>query len=258
MTTQLELSAPAPAPVGGRTWGQAVDLGVRAVLLLVIGVSALLVLPPRAASPRSAEAFTAALRSHRVSSLEYREKDRTVRWSEGWFHWYQVDVDQLAPSRPVDPHVFANASEVTQVGTDLTWLQGVLDTSGSRLRYRDVSDTASASWWDEVPWSPLRLLAGGACAAAFLLMLGRDHRRFASRWGWFWLFAIDGFLGPLLYLLLEPAPVWRRNPNDRPFPPRPAARGGVGFMVAIGLRTLLPWTLLLVWAGAHALWPIFP
>ena len=257
MTTQLELAAPPPAPppARGRSWGQAIDLGVRAALLFAIGLSWLVVLPSHVAAQRDVAAFTAALREHRVSSVEYLDKSRTVRWSEGWLHWYQTDLFGVVHPAAASSEFAGQSWDDAQVGVDLTWLQDSLSAADSRLHYRQVADGSSASWWRDAPWPLLSSIAAVASGVAFLLMLGRERRRFASRWGWFWLFAIDGVAGPLLFLLLEPAPLWRRNPNDRPFPPRPAARGGVGLLVAVGLRVLLP----MVWGfwllfRAYARW----
>jgi len=81
------------------------------------------------------------------------------------------------------------------------------------------------------------LLVGSAAALLTLLVaLTSPRPGLTSRWGWLWLLGTP--LGPPLYWLLEPSPLWRTR--DAAAPDRPYRRlgGGVAYLASTGLEVL--------------------
>lgn len=73
-----------------------------------------------------------------------------------------------------------------------------------------------------------------ALAALLVLVLGPEPR-LATRWAWFWL-AVAAAPVWLVFVLLEPVPLWSRSPR----PVRRRLTGGWAFLVSV---TLLPFVL---------------
>ena len=105
------------------------------------------------------------------------------------------------------------------------------------------------AWVNELPWHGLSAAAGGAVLAGFLLMLINGGGRFGNRWAWFWVMTFTSGLGVVLFLLLEPSPLWQRGHRQQPLPPRPVLLGGLGFLVAVLLKPALGVLSLLVNSG---------
>lgn len=213
--------------------------GFRLLLLLVLVAGAVTV----AASARPAERLesdlNADLTAGRVTYLDYDPSDHRVRWVNGWWRWSATTlVSKESDERPpvVDPKRDAA----------LEWLDGQVDASGHLVPIR-VRAGYEPRWWPaEIVWDPLQAATMIAWFGTFLIMLGSASHRYANRWAWFWLFTI-GQAGVLLYLIMEPQPLWR----PRSWPPhtgRAPARGGAGLMAAI----LLSLTVSLVAAGITA------
>ncbi|WP_019203302.1 hypothetical protein [Tsukamurella sp. 1534] len=75
----------------------------------------------------------------------------------------------------------------------------------------DDENTIVIAWPFEAPaW--FGTLLGLTWLATFLAMLS-SRPRWGNRWAWFWMFVI-GQVGVLLYLLVEPAPLWRRQHDE--------------------------------------------
>jgi hypothetical protein len=249
----IQLDRPAPQAPSQRSWA-AVDLVVRWALLAVIGLSWLSVLPVHLAASRPATQFTTDLGSHKVTSIRYDQKTRSLRWADGGIRWYAADLKLGRPA--VGPSPDGTDTSTYQVegdhpdnAADRAWLSRAIDAAGlgRRLDLVDWSDPGSSV--SPVPWRGLPMAAGIATILSFFLMLGRDRLRFGNRWAWFWVFAATGWaVGPVLSLLLEPAPLWHRK--ARPMPPRPALMGGVGLLVALLLKAAIPGAGHLIF-GAH-------
>jgi cytochrome b561 len=79
-------------------------------------------------------------------------------------------------------------------------------------------------------------LATAAWLVTFVVMLANRETRYANRWAWFWLFT-HGLAGALIYLWLEPRPLWSRRGTDRD--PERRMRGPAGFLSAIMLAVVV-------------------
>lgn len=86
--------------------------------------------------------------------------------------------------------------------------------------------------------APVLLIVGAvASLLTLLIMLSYPWHSLTSRWGWFWLFGTP--LGPPLYWLLEPSPLWWTADTtaavERPYR---GFGGGIAYLVSIGLEVL--------------------
>jgi hypothetical protein len=229
MTTQLE--RPAVPETGGRPWFQWLDLGTRAALLLVLVTCWAGVLLAHTSPTTTPRQFVADLKTGRVANLVYVDKTRTLRWTDGWWHWHHVDLAGLLPTVgvPGDQDYSTSGGGNADNSRDLTWLVRAEDGTGPHVSWQEA-DGSAMSWTAQAPWHGLSQAAATAVALAFLFMLGRDHRWFANRWGWLWLFLIGGGIGPALFLVLEPFPIFKRD--HRPVLRKSVLGGGYGFLVA--------------------------
>jgi hypothetical protein len=192
------------------------------LLLLVLATGGGTVVASVHPAARHQQDLVADLDAGRVTHLEYRSGDFHVRWVDGWWRWRETVLE----SRPVN-----GAGSTAQSST--AWLRARVDASGHPVAVYDGATPRTGWWVNRVEPAPLKVATGVTLLVTFLIMLGRQRHRYANRWAWFWLFTI-GQLGALLYLVLEPQPLWR--PGS--WPPRPArslTRGGVGCLWAIGL-----------------------
>lgn len=116
--------------------------------------------------------------------------DETVwmaTWSTGPFQWREG---------PISDRTMLTVGDFSRTMRD----QGVDVT-------RENDDAGLLTWPLRGPaW--MSTLLGLTWLAVFLVMLG-SRPTYATRWAWFWMFVV-GQLGALVYLLLEPAPLWRR------------------------------------------------
>ncbi|MDX6226621.1 MAG: hypothetical protein QOI76_11, partial [Frankiales bacterium] len=227
--TTIQLDRPAPQAPADRSWWVKADLAARIVLLAVIGLGWLSMLPVHLAASRPATQFTTDLGSHKVTSIRYDQKTRSLRWHDGGIRWYAADLKLGRPAVGPSPDgLGVSTSQVegdnTDNAADRAWLTRAVDAAGLRRRLDLVDSSDMGAWVSPVPWRGLPLAAGIAAILSFFLMLGRDRRRFGTRWAWLWMFALVGWgIAPALSLLLEPAPLWLRK--ARPMPVKPAFTG---------------------------------
>jgi hypothetical protein len=232
----------APEPVtasasrAGSGWrpGDWWSTGVRVLLLLMLAVGAATAVASLRPAERHEADLIADLSAGRVTYLEYEGSDRRVRWMDGWWRWRQTKLLSWNANG-----AGGSSADQPQGDAALEWLNRQIDASGHPvgLRFREVREPG---WWlNRVEWGPLRTATLAAWVVTFLLMLGRSRHRYANRWAWFWLFTF-GQAGALLYLVLEPQPIWR----PRSWPPRTGrapVRGGTGLIwsillsIAVGL-----------------------
>jgi hypothetical protein len=165
------------------------------------------------------------VRAGDVRSVEIFDEgatDQTVRWSTSWRHWWSSTVS--VPPAP---------DATSQDGVDVrATIEREARAAGHEVRIE--SRSRSKLWTANLPLRPLDAVAGFAWLAALLMMFFNDRTHYANRWAWLWLFTFGG-AGALLYLWLEPRPLWRPR-RMRPSPDRPPRRkvhGGVGFLYAI-------------------------
>jgi hypothetical protein len=239
-------AAAAPAPSWFEGWW---NLGLRLVLLAVLAVAAVVALPSAKPQSSDVENFLSDLRSGRVASVRYVGQSVEVRWSTDWSHWYHASL-QEAPLPKLPPAPDGAVADNAPDGTADQWVQqALLATGHPRLNF-DIIDTAHEpgrlAWAGQLPWHGFSVWAVTAAGLAFALMLLRREHRFGNRWAWFWVMGATSGLGAVLYLILEPGPVWQRPSRRRPLPPRPAFFGGAGFLIALAFTPALALVGLLV------------
>jgi hypothetical protein len=197
----------------------------RVLLLLVLVAGAATTMASMRPPQRPESDLTADLAAGRVTYLDYQPSNHEVRWANGWWRWRASTLVSWRETteRPsaVDPYN----------DTALQWLHQQVDASGHPTTVRIRADHQSEWWPANIVWEPLYAGAVVAWIGTFLLMLGHAHHRYANRWAWLWLFTI-GQVGVLLYLILEPQPLWRPRRWPRPTN-RTQARGGTGLIWAI-------------------------
>jgi hypothetical protein len=219
-------------------------VALRLGLLAVLVVAAVAALPSARPQPSTTAQFLNDLRSGQVSAVRYASSSVEVRWSDGWRNWYRASLEDPLPSLPSSPD---GSTATSQYGTAQIWLDNALGATGHhRLDYEVISGSDRLSWARQVPWHGLSAAAGGAALAAFLLMLSRRDHRLGNRWAWLWVMGTTTGLGVLLYLVLEPSPLWWRRSGRRPMPARPAFLGGVGLLIAVALKPAIAVLSLLV------------
>jgi hypothetical protein len=240
--TVVEMQRPAaPAPVH-RTWDVWLDVAIRFGLMAILLAAWVSVVPAATATQRSSAQLLGDLKAGNVHSLQYRNALHEVRWTDGGLLWYRVDIAGVgvAGLAPTNGASTSDGSSGSPLDDDYrAWMSRALSTSTRHVSYQEIDSSQGMSWIGEVPWRGLSLAAGLATIAAFFLMLGRDRRRFGNRWAWFWVFVLVGNgVGPFLFLLLEPRPLWERGPV-RSFAQDAAYTGGLGLVVAICLKIAL-------------------
>lgn len=252
----IELERPAAPAPEHRDWLTWTDIGVRAVLLSVLLAAGVVVFPahhPRASTP---DAFLRDVAAHRVTVGDYTASSRELRWGDGWQHWYHTSLG--SGPLPVEPKAWPGYHDDTfpgdpQAEADMEWANRALVANRSvvMVGQRSTGDHGFA----DLPSGGLSRFAGIAALLGFFWMLGRDKRRYASRWGWFWIIALGGVWGVAGFLLLEPMPLWWRSRQDRPMPEAPPVRGGRGFLLGLVVKA---GPLLVLWGLARMLFQLMP
>ncbi|MFI9557516.1 hypothetical protein [Nonomuraea endophytica] len=167
-----------------------------------------------------------------VSRVENPEVHELI-WADSKFSWHRAE---LWTDESPGPYLQSRLSkDVSDAG-----FTGLLD-----VRTRDDGGPGLwPVWLSPVPYS-WNWMVVAAYVISLVIMLGSTPR-FANRWAWFWLFTF-GQTGAILFLLLEPRPIW--SALDPEPPPLRTGRmsGGSGCVASIGLgfvSGLLAW-----WVG---------
>ncbi|WP_329087891.1 hypothetical protein [Streptosporangium sp. NBC_01469] len=214
----------APEALEVRRGWRIVGLTIRAVLLIVLIFGVLITVLNRAPLPETRAEFRAAAAADRISLVEYDEQDgaiRYVRWAEGPLTWRELDAETFGAAPP--PYTMADLkSDMGRSGAKVTELS---DSGEIRLGPQWVLEMPAPVGGD---W----LLA--AWVLTFLIMLGSTPR-LGNRWAWFWILGA-GWIGAILFLLLEPRPFWFEA--GRTPAPRGRLGGGRGFLLGILLALL--------------------
>jgi hypothetical protein len=249
----IEVERPAPSAEPAPSWFAGWwNLALRLALLMVLVGAAVIALPSARPQASTVGDFLSDLKSGRVSSARYVSSSVEVRWSRDWSHWYHASLQQMPlPQLPPSPDHFVVGT--ANDGTAEQWLLTAIDATGHQgLDYGtvdNVKDTGRLSWADQLPGHMLSGWAKAAAVGAVVLMLFRREHRFGNRWAWFWVMLATSGLGGVLYLALEPSPIWQKPSRQRRLPSRPLLFGGVGLLLALALKPALSVLALLVSAS---------
>ncbi|GAA2844361.1 hypothetical protein GCM10010517_00500 [Streptosporangium fragile] len=209
-----------------------IPYGVRLVLLFVLALSTVVVHFNQNPTLRPAEDLIADLRAGGVTEVVY---DRnwpaygTLTWSHGPLSWSQARFDQ--PDDVWDPETTRLVPEALERRQEafMARVRAAADPSVEIVRTEGfrgaVGSPAYARWWE--PFAPVAMAAE---VLAWLLMLTRPNPRYGTRWAWFWMFLTGG---SLVYVLLEPHPLWRGPYEVLPAPAR--LDGTRGFTIAVAV-----------------------
>ncbi len=215
-------SVPVTVSATGSGWraGDWWSAAFRLVLLLVLLAGAVSVAAAARPSMRPESDLTSDIAAGRVTYLDYDAAGHDVRWVTGRWRWHETTLETWR----------TDADQSSTGDTALTWLYQQINASGQVVSVRIRTGQDSGWWPSEIIWDRLEMATTAAWIGTFLLMLGTTRHRYANRWAWFWLFIL-GQVGALLYLVLEPQPIWR----PRSWPPRgrPPIGGGSGFLWSI-------------------------
>ncbi|WP_271215439.1 hypothetical protein [Streptosporangium carneum] len=226
-----------------------VPYGARLVLLFVLALSTVVVHLNQDPTLRGAEELVSDLRAGTVTEIVY-DRDwpayGTLTWANGPLSWNEAyfdppdDVWDPVTTRLVRPVLERRQAEFLDRVRAAADPSVEITRSGGFQRFglagMLMGSPAYARWWE--PFAPLAVAAE---LLAWLLMLTRGDNRLASRWAWLWMFLVGG---SLLYVLLEPYPLWR-GPQEA-LPTRPRLDGTQGFALAVaiffGLGMVAAWT----------------
>ncbi|ACZ91920.1 hypothetical protein [Streptosporangium roseum] len=202
-------------------------LVVRIALLLILLSGALVTALSFAPSQRTLGEFRAAVAAGRVSAITYRtggEKRQLyeLRWSEGPLAWHGIGTVPVRDG-PRSYTVAEFTRDIAGVSADVTQLRGHSGDGGI------IPD-----WPFQMPVRGWAVWTGVAWSVTSLIMLA-SVPRLGNRWAWFWLFTV-GQVGAIVFLLLEPRPLWS-GAGERPVP-RGRLTGAQGCLVSIGLGLL--------------------
>jgi hypothetical protein len=227
--------------VGWRA-GDWLRLGFRSLVLLVLLAGAVNALAVSHPQQRSSEELVADLAAGRVKHLAYDDGTNDISWSTDWWRWQVTTAphDVLIRAEP--------ALGIPPVDPSLRWLYRQVDASGKHLPVHVSASSPRRDYWlGQVAWPPLRLVTAIVWLVTLGVMLMTARHRYANRWAWFWLFTV-GQVGALLYLVLEPRPIWR--PAARPAPDRTPITGGTGFLWSLVLSVVVGIAVVLIGALA--------
>ncbi|MBB4917115.1 hypothetical protein [Streptosporangium saharense] len=226
-----------------------IPYGARVVLLFVLALSTVVVHLNQDPRLRSAEELVSDLRAGVVTEVVY-DRDwpayGTLTWANGSLSWNEAYYDppddvwdpvttRLVPSEQerVQTAFLARVREAADPSVEIRLSRGPQRFGLAGLF---MGSPAYARWWE--PFAPVAVAAE---LVAWLLMLTRRNNRYAGRWAWTWMFLVGG---SLLYVLLEPYPLWR-GPHEA-LPARPRLNGTQGFALAVmiffGLGMISAWT----------------
>lgn len=215
----------------------ATAFAVRLALLLTLTAAAVVTSAPALPSPGTLDRFKAALAADQVDRVAVRLTDdgglSSLVWSESPLIWHEIPWSE-------DGRTFTDARGRYDNDRLLTDLRRAKRLPSWRQE-RGLEQQLTILWilprWpfafrggDPLIWTAI------AWVAAFLLMLYTTSR-LANTWAWFW-FCTIGQFGVLLFLLLEPRPMWRGPGPGRPVAERMTGGRGCVWSVALGIVSL--------------------
>ncbi|GAA4207956.1 hypothetical protein GCM10022252_72340 [Streptosporangium oxazolinicum] len=222
----------APEALEVRRGWRIVGLTIRSILLIVLIFGVLITVLSATPLPGTRAELRAAAAADRVSFVEHDGGNGAisyVRWAQGPLLWREIRPQMLP-----DDSLPSTRAELRQD----------LGPSRARVVERDHSGGMAwiPGWVADMPGPIGGPWLIGSWILTFLIMLGSTPR-LGNRWAWFWLFTA-GQVGAILFLLLEPRPLWFAA--GRVPAPRERLGGGRGFLLAIGVSMLSSGLLLVV------------
>ncbi|MEV7010118.1 hypothetical protein [Streptosporangium sp. NPDC051022] len=226
-----------------------IPYGARLALLFVLALSTVVVHLNQDPALRGAEELISDLRAGTVTEVVY-DRDwpayGTLTWANGPLSWNEAyfdppdDVWDPVTTRLVRPALERRQEAFLARVREAADPSVRIDRSGGPQRFGMagmlMGSPAYARWWE--PFAPVAVTAE---LLAWLLMLTRRDNHYASRWAWLWMFLVGG---SLLYVLLEPYPLWRGPYEVSPSRARLDGTQGFALAVAIffGLGMVGAWT----------------
>ncbi|SDQ62237.1 hypothetical protein [Thermostaphylospora chromogena] len=213
--------------------------GARLVLFAVLCIATLAIHLNGEPTPRPIDDLYRELRSGEVSRVvvdRFWPASGQLTWSNGPLSWSRVTgVPKGEVYDPVTSRLDPRRLEPLRASY-VRRLEEAARAGGGRVEIKTGSGGFAGPWaYAELErlWPPLAPLGVAAGVMALWLMLAAPRRRFATRWGWFWIFLGGGVVA---YALLEPYPLWRR-PDD-PLPEREPLTGVQGLLIGLVLSYL--------------------
>ncbi|SDL39153.1 hypothetical protein [Nonomuraea jiangxiensis] len=190
---------------------------------------------------RTLAQFRTAALAGEIDRVNYRDSDSGVlewlEWSEAPLVWHHVDAGFTDTEGPYTTARLM--TDVRQASAPPSLVRESMAGSSGNDFLPDRPFDIPGGWWVAVSWG-----------LAFLVMLCSTPR-LANRWAWFWMFTV-GQIGALLYLVLEPRPLWRGPGEGLNRGERVSGGRGCGYsillaitsvIVAAGIGGLLEWAL---------------
>jgi hypothetical protein len=196
---------------------------VRLVLLFPLLAGLLITTAGSSPSSRTLEQFRGVVLAGEVDRVNYQAADSgelvSLRWSESPLVWHQVEGRMADLEGPyTTARLMADMSRVFVP----PFLVREQVESSRRGVFPDWPFDIPGGWWIAASW-----------ALVFFAMLCSTPR-LANRWAWFWLFTV-GQVGALLYLMLEPRPLWRGPGEGLTRLKRVDGSSGCGYSILLAL-----------------------
>ncbi|MEO3861441.1 hypothetical protein [Acrocarpospora sp. B8E8] len=175
-------------------------------------------------SPRTVEQFRSAVMAGDVDRVSYQifgpDELASLVWSESPLVWHEVE------GRIADSEGLYTPERLMADVRRASVRPSVVQHGG---REPAVSNSIFPDWPFELPGGSNLWWVAAVWVAAFVSMLGSTPR-LANRWAWFWMFTV-GQVGALLFLIMEPRPLWK-GPGEG-LTPTERIEGGRGCLYSI-------------------------
>ena len=214
---------------------------VRLLLLLPLLWGVLITSATLTPSPRTVEQFRSAVVTGEVDRVSYRAVDSgelvALVWSESPLIWHEVNGSISDSERP-----YTTDRLKADVGRALVQPSMLQEPP----RVPAENNWIFPDWPFSLRGGPNLWWIAAAWAVTFVVMLASTPR-LANRWAWFWMFTI-GQIGALLFLILEPRPLWKGAGEGLPRLRQVDGSGGciwsivlsfVSVIVAVGVGQLV-------------------
>lgn len=188
-------------------------VAARVVLLGALLWGALTVTLSLAPSARTLAEFRSALAAGRVSTVVYQEGGGTVEAAEGGGRQGTATREVGALKWSEGPLIWHGITPPVLDGSRLYTVERLWEEASALPPGMIVREPLGADGRRFFPDWPFRKYGQGefrwigmAWVLTFLIMIG-SRPRLGNRWAWLWMFTL-GKVGAILFLLLEPRPLW--------------------------------------------------